>query len=82
MKRKMDINQRKWHKKVRNALWNNWIRMKKAIGTSLYKPIYCKEARIPLSLEFPSLELAKQLEFEDADQRQFKMEELVELEEL
>lgn len=56
--------------------------VKKVIGTSTYKIVYGKEAKIPLSLKLPSLELAQKLDFEGAYQREIKMEDIIELEEL
>ena len=43
--------------------------------------VYGKEARLPISLEFPSLELSHQLELLEDDAMTVKMEELMELEE-
>lgn len=79
MKRTLDVNQRQWYTKVKNALWDDRITMKKTIDTSPYKVVYGKEARFPLSLELPSLELTHQLEFEGVDKKEIKMTELVKL---
>ena len=43
--------------------------------------VYEKEARLPISLEFPALELAHQLELIENDAIYVRMEDLMELEE-
>lgn len=43
--------------------------------------VYDREARLPISLEFPSLELAHQLELIEDDTMTVRMEKLMELEE-
>ena len=43
--------------------------------------VYGREARLPISLEFPSLELAHQLELVENDAMTVRMVELMELEE-
>lgn len=58
MKRIIEDNQRAWHKKLRIALWADRITPKRSIGNSPFVPVYGREARLPISLEFPSLELA------------------------
>jgi hypothetical protein len=81
MKRTIEDNQRAWHKKLRIALWDDWIMPKRSIGNSLFVLIYGREARLPISLEFPSLELAHQLELIENDAMTVRMTELMELEE-
>ena len=43
--------------------------------------VYGREARLPISLEFPALELAHQLELMENDAMYVRMENLMELEE-
>ena len=43
--------------------------------------VYGREARLPISLEFPSLELALQLELIEDDAMTVRMVDLMELEE-
>ena len=43
--------------------------------------VYGKEARLPISLEFPSLELSHQLELIENDAMSIRMTYLMELEE-
>lgn len=58
IKRTMDENQRSWHVKLKTALWADRITPKRAIGNSPSILVYGREARLPLSLELPSLELS------------------------
>ena len=62
MKRAIQDNQRCWHTKLRTTLWANSLTPKKAIGNSPFMLVYGREARLPIPLEFSSLELAHQLE--------------------
>ncbi|XP_057846311.1 uncharacterized protein LOC131056012 [Cryptomeria japonica] len=54
-------NQRDWHTKLKFALWENIITLKRSIGNSPYKLVNGKEARLPISTELPALDLAKAL---------------------
>ncbi len=81
IKRMIEDNQRAWHKKLRTALWADRIMPKRSIGNSPFVLVYGREARIPISLEFPSLELAHQMELIEDDAMSVRMEELIELEE-
>lgn len=66
---------------MRTALWANRITLKRSVGNSPFVLVYGREARIPISLEFPSLELAHQLELIEDDAMLVRMAELMELEE-
>lgn len=81
IKRTIEDNQRVWHSKLKIALWDDKITPKRAIGNSPFMLVYGREARLPLSLEFPSLELEHQLELEENDAMTVRMVELLELEE-
>lgn len=81
MKRTIEDNQRVWHKKLRTALWADRITPKRSIGNSPFVLVYGREARLPISLEFPSLELAHQLELIEDNAMSIRMAELIELEE-
>ena len=65
MKRKIEDNQRVWHSKLMTALWADRITPKRAIGNSPFMLVYGREARLPISLEFPSLKLAHQFELSE-----------------
>lgn len=68
IKRALQENQRDWHSKLKSSLWFDRITPKKFIGNSPYMLVYGKEARLPISTEFPALDLANQLVlFEEGD---------------
>lgn len=81
MKRTIEDNQRAWHKKLITTLWVDRITPKRSVGNSPFMLVYGREARLPISLEFPSLELAHQLELIEDDVMSVRMVELMELEE-
>lgn len=81
IKRTIEDNQRCWHTKLRIALWVDRITPKRAIGNSPFMLVYGKEARLPISLEFPSFELAHQLELLEEDAMKIRLAKLIELEE-
>jgi hypothetical protein len=81
MKRIIEDNQRSWHKKLRTALWVDRITPKRSIGNSPFILVYGREERLPISLEFSSLELAHQLELIEDDAMTVRMAELMELKE-
>ena len=66
---------------MKTTLWDKKITPKRVVGNSPFMLVYGREARLPISLEFPSLELAHQLELEENDSMIIKLAELVELEE-
>lgn len=81
IKKTIEDNQRCWHQKLRTTLWDDRITPKKAIGNSPFMSVYGREARLPISLEFPSLELAHQLELIENDSMFVRIVEFMELEE-
>ena len=62
-------------------MWADRITPKRSIGNSPFMLVYGREARLPISLEFPALELAHQLELIENDAMTVRMVELMELEE-
>jgi hypothetical protein len=66
---------------MKSSLWANRITPKRAIGNSPFMLVYGREARLPISLEFPSLELAHQLEVLEDNAMIVRLAELMELEE-
>lgn len=81
MRRTIEDNQRAWHKRLKTALWADRITPQRLIGNSPFVLVYGREARVPISLEFPSLELAHQLELVEDNAMSVRMAELLELEE-
>ena len=77
MKRTIEDNQRAWHKKLRTALWADRIMPKRSIGNSPFMLVNGREARLPISLEFLSLELTHQLELIEDDAMTVMMTELM-----
>ncbi|KAH9289992.1 hypothetical protein KI387_034109, partial [Taxus chinensis] len=82
IKRTMETNKRTWHTQLKTALWADRITPKRAIGNSPFVLVYGREAKLPLSLELPSLELAHQLEVIESDPLTVRFAELMELEEV
>ena len=82
IKRPIENNQRSWHVKLRIALWADRITPKRAIGNSPFMLVYGREVRLPISLEFPSLELSHQVGLVEDDIVVLRMTELMELEEI
>ena len=81
MKRIIEDNQRIWHNRLKTYLWANRIAPKRVIGNSPFMLVYGREARVPISHEFPSLELAHQLELLEVDAMTIRMAQFMELEE-
>ena len=55
---------------------------KRSVGNSPYMLVYGKEARLPLSVELPALDIVRQLEmFEEQDPMSMRYAELMKLEE-
>jgi transposase InsO family protein len=82
IKRTLQENKRDWHSKLKSALWLDRITPKNIIGTSPYVLVYGKEAKLPISTKFPSLQLADQLVlFEVNDPLKLRYIKLQELEE-
>lgn len=63
IKRILEDNQRTWHNKLKYTLWADRITPKMSIGNSPYMLVYGKEARFPLSVELPTLDIMNQLQF-------------------
>ena len=50
IKKVLEENKRKWHKKLVNALWEDRLTTKRSIGVSPYELVYGLEAKFPSSL--------------------------------
>lgn len=69
------------HSKLKSALCSDRITPKRSIENSPYVLVYGKEARIPISVEFPSLSLIQELEMMEEEPFNIRYAELLELEE-
>lgn len=73
MRRIIEDKKRCWHSKLRTTLWANKITSKRVIQNSSFMLFYGREEMLPISLEFPSLELAHQLELVEDDAMTVRM---------
>jgi hypothetical protein len=55
LKKTIEKNQRNWHLKSTDALWESKTTPKDNIGISPYTMVYGKEVKIPISLELNAL---------------------------
>ncbi|XP_057855975.1 uncharacterized protein LOC131065493 [Cryptomeria japonica] len=82
IKRTLEDNQRLWHLKLGTTLWADRVIPKRSLRNSPFILVYGREARLPLSLEFPSLDLAHQLEVLENDALSVRYVELTQNEEV
>ncbi|XP_057853707.2 uncharacterized protein LOC131063789 [Cryptomeria japonica] len=82
IKRTMEGNQRAWHTKLKLALSADRITPKRSTGMSPYMLVYGKEARLPISLELPTLDLVNQLDMIEEEPMTTRLAQLIELEEV
>jgi hypothetical protein len=59
LKKKVAKNQRNWHSSLHNALWDDRVTPKEAIGNYPYFLVYKHEAILSNELYLPSLQLAQ-----------------------
>ncbi|XP_057831801.1 uncharacterized protein LOC131042503 [Cryptomeria japonica] len=64
IKKLVDKKQRTWHKALFDALWVDRITPKREINMSPFQLLYGKNVKILITLELPSLKLAKAIEDE------------------
>lgn len=57
MKKSISNNQKGWHKKIHDALWDDMTTPKRAIVISPFELVYGAEANLPLPLELASCKL-------------------------
>lgn len=81
IKKTIEDNQRTWHEKLKLALWADRITPKRAIGCSPFVLTYGKEARLPVSIELPTLSYVKELELLNEQPLEVRFAQLVELKE-
>jgi hypothetical protein len=74
-------NQRNWHNLLHNALWDDRVTPKEAIGNSPYFLVYGHEAILPNEIYLPSLQLAQESEGQPSSVIQQRINTLLMLEE-
>ena len=77
----MASHHKKWHTQLYNALWEDQITPKVALGNSPYCLVYGKEAALPPHLTIPSLQLAQSIQESDSSPLQQRIDSLLKLEE-
>jgi hypothetical protein len=65
LKKIVATNQRDWHKKLLNALWESRITPKSSTGHSPFSLVYGKYARLPVHLELNALAISIGIEDEE-----------------
>eukprot|EP00253_Pinus_taeda_P035516 PITA_35516 len=65
IKKLLEINKKRWHKKLVNALWANRESHKKSIGMSPFELVYGVETVFPTSLAVPVVKLLQEASNED-----------------
>ncbi|KAH9324824.1 hypothetical protein KI387_005002, partial [Taxus chinensis] len=82
IRRTLKDNQIAWDLMLNSALWSDKVTPKRSIGNSPYKLVYGKEARIPIYVGLPTLDLLHQMELLENEPLQIRYPELMELQEL
>jgi hypothetical protein len=67
LKKEIEVNHKKWHKKLIDALWESCINPKDSNGHFPYTLVYGREERLPLHLELNALNLT--INFEVANEQ-------------
>jgi hypothetical protein len=82
LKKTIDKNQRNWHLKLTDALWENIPTPKYSIGMSLYTLVYGKEENMLINLELNALNFMVNIEdAEDSSLIQRRINQLLKIEE-
>jgi hypothetical protein len=81
LKKTVADNQRNWHNLLHNALWEDRVTPKEAIGNSPYFLVYGQEAILPNGLYLPSLQLAQDFGRQPSSVIQQRIDTLLMLEE-
>jgi hypothetical protein len=81
LKKTVADNQRNWHSSLHNALWDDRVTPKEAIGNSPYFLVYGQEAILPNGLYLPSLQLAQDSRGQPSSVIQQRIDTLLMLEE-
>eukprot|EP00253_Pinus_taeda_P030496 PITA_30496 len=67
IKKLLEENKKKWHKKLTNALWADRLSTKKSIGMSPSELVYGMEAKFRSSLGIPTIKLLQEIQAEPND---------------
>eukprot|EP00253_Pinus_taeda_P013363 PITA_13363 len=67
IKKVLEENKKKWHKKLVNALWADRLTTKRSIGFNPYELVYGLEAKFPSSLGVPVMKLLQESQAEPND---------------
>ncbi|XP_057841606.2 uncharacterized protein LOC131051215 [Cryptomeria japonica] len=81
IKKYIQHNQRTWHEEMKLALWPDRMTPKRATGFLPYVLVYGKEAKLPISIEFPTHSYIKELEMLEEQPMEIRLAQLMELEE-
>jgi hypothetical protein len=73
-------NKKKWDNKIKYALWVDHITTKTSTGKTHFELVYELEARLPINLQIPTLQIAQQFST-DKEALQGKIDQLIELDE-
>ncbi|XP_059076872.1 uncharacterized protein LOC131876102 [Cryptomeria japonica] len=77
----MEGNQQIWHMQLKSALWADRITPKRSTGQSPFMLVYGRKARLTISFELPTLDLANQLDTLEEGPLTVRLAQLFELEE-
>ena len=81
LKKKVANYQRNWHSSLHNALWDDRVTPKEAIGNSPYFLVYRQEAILPNKLYLPYLQLSQDSRGQPSSIIQQRIDTLLMLEE-
>ena len=81
LKRIVASHHKNWHTQLYNALWEDRITPKEALGNSPYFLVYGKEVVLPANLTIPSLQLSQSIQETNSSPLQQRIDSLLNLEE-
>jgi transposase InsO family protein len=82
IKRTVAENHKNWHNALLNALWDDRVTPKAAIGNSPFFLVYGREAILPPHILLPSLQLSQKVQEEDCPPLESRINALMKLEEV
>ncbi|XP_059078017.1 uncharacterized protein LOC131876595 [Cryptomeria japonica] len=81
IKKSIQHNHITWHEELKLALWADRMTPKRVTYFSPYVLVYGKEAKLPISVEFPALSYIKEHEMLEEQPMEIEIAQLMELEE-